>query len=281
MLLDRVNLGHMIQGKQRVISYKVHDVVSVPEEEWFIKENTHEATFTQEEYDTLTKLLQCDTRAQNGVPKVHLFSGFLYCYDCRKALQRSNAKNRTYYACRTNREKSNRKCTKHSIREDILESAVLAAIKAQIVLLGSLQEIVDEINQSETVNTQLFRLKKMLADKNNELEKIQTILDGLYMDWKWGEIPYERYTRIKTKCEEQVTQLETVIANLREELQNIGQGIDGSNEVFDVFLKHRNIVSLDRGILTNLVNTIYVHENSEITIEFLFHDEIRRFIENM
>ncbi len=97
MLLDRVNLGHMIQGKQRVVSYKVHDVVSVPEEEWFIKENTHEATFTQEKYDTLTRLLQHDTRAPNGERKVHLFSGFLRCYDCRKALQRSGRAQKIKY----------------------------------------------------------------------------------------------------------------------------------------------------------------------------------------
>lgn len=64
ILLDKVNLGHMIQGKQRVVSYKVHDKVSVPEDEWFIKENTHEATFTQEEYDTLSRMLAKDTRTQ-------------------------------------------------------------------------------------------------------------------------------------------------------------------------------------------------------------------------
>jgi hypothetical protein len=281
MLLDKVNLGHMIQGKQRVVSYKVHDVVSVPKEEWFVKENTHEATFTQEEYDTLTRLLQRDTRTKNGERKLHLFSGFLRCYDCHKALQRSSAKNRTYYACRTYKEKSTKKCTKHSIREDILESAVLAAIKAQIALLGSLHEIVDEINQSESVNTQSIRLKKMLTDKNKELEKVQTILDGLYMDWKWGELPYERYTRMKAKCEEQVAGLEAVITNLKEEQNRIGQSIDSSNEVFDVFLKHQNIVKLDRGILINLVNTIYIHENKEITIEFRFHDKIRRITEIM
>ncbi len=68
---------------------------------------------------------------------------------------------------------------------------------------------------------------------------------------------------------------------MKEEQHRIGQGIDSSNEVFDVFLKHQNIVSLDRGILINLVNTIYVHENSEITIEFRFNDEIRRIMEIM
>ena len=47
ILTDQMNLGHMVQGKQRVVSYKVHDRVTTSPNEWFIKENTHEATYTQ------------------------------------------------------------------------------------------------------------------------------------------------------------------------------------------------------------------------------------------
>ena len=33
----------MVQGRNRVISYKVHKQINVPEEEWFVVPNTHEA----------------------------------------------------------------------------------------------------------------------------------------------------------------------------------------------------------------------------------------------
>ncbi|MDR0948033.1 MAG: recombinase family protein, partial [Lachnospiraceae bacterium] len=101
VLMDKVNLGHMVQGKQRVISYKVHEQVKVPEKEWIIKENTHEATFTQDEYQTIQQLLRRDTRTANGANQVHLFAGFLRCRDCGKALQRSSAGGFVYYSCRT------------------------------------------------------------------------------------------------------------------------------------------------------------------------------------
>ena len=45
------------------------------------------------------------------------------------------------------------------------------------------------------------------------------------------------------------------------------------------FLKHRNIESLSRGLLIELVNTIYIHEDGSIDIEFKFADQYRRIVE--
>lgn len=276
ILIDKVNLGHMVQGRQRVVSYKVHDRVTVPEDEWFIKENTHEPTFTQEEYDTALRLLARDTRTPNGGKKVHLFSGFLKCYDCHKALQRSSAKGNVYYACRTYKEKSKDKCTKHSIREDVLENAVLATIQAQIALLDNLTDIIDQINKRPAVNTQSGRIEKLLTERSKELEKAQALLDGLYVDWKCGEISYDSYRRMKAKYEEQIEKTAAVIKNLEEEKHQMGVGVKSDDDVFAEFRKYQNIQRLDRGILVELVDTIYVHENSEITIVFRFQDELLR-----
>ena len=101
VLTDQVNLGHMVQGKQRVVSYKVHDRVTTSPNEWFIKENTHAPTFTQEEFDTAQRLLQRDTCTPAGGRKVYLFGGFVRCADCKKALRRNPSKGFAYYMCRT------------------------------------------------------------------------------------------------------------------------------------------------------------------------------------
>jgi len=279
MMLDQMNLGHMVQGKQRVVSYKVHDRISVPENEWFIVPNTHEATFTQEEYDALERVLRRDTRTPNGKRTVHLFSGFLRCFDCKKALQRSIAKERVYYACRTYREKSKEKCTKHSIRVDLLETAVLTAIQTHIALIDSLLEAVDKINQSPVVDTKSKRIEKMLRDKHRETERTKTLSDGLYVDWKAGEITHEDYRRMKTKFEEQLEQLSAAVQALEDEKQRMGQGITRESTVFTEFARHRNIRQLDRTVLVELVDTIYVHEDKEITVAFRFADEMERIVE--
>jgi hypothetical protein len=269
----------MVQGRQKVVSYKVHDKVAVPEEDWFIKENTHEPTFTQEEYDTLVRLLQRDTRTPNGKRTVHLFSGFLRCADCDKALQRKAAKEFVYYACRTYTEKSKTKCTKHSIRVDLLEKAVLAAIQAQILLVDSLVDLVDEINEAPVVDTQSKRIEKMLGDKRRELEKARSVSDSLYVDWKSGEITREDYRRMKAKFEEQIEQLTSAIINLEGEQRFMNAGVNSENAIFTQFRKYRNVQQLDRNILIALVDTIYVHENKEITIIFRFADELERILE--
>jgi DNA invertase Pin-like site-specific DNA recombinase len=264
ILLDKMNLGHMVQGRQRVVSYKVHDKVSVPEDEWYIKENTHEPTFSQEDYDKLVSLLERDTRTANGEKIVHLFSGFLKCRDCKKALQRAHSKYNTYYTCRTFREKSKTKCTKHCIRIDVLENAVLKAVQAQIALTENLSQIADEINKSPVTSS--IRIEKLLADKKKELQKTKQFSDELYMDYKNRLITMDDYRRMKDKFEEQLQMITSAITNLEEQL--IGNGIKSEDGVFESFLKYNNITRLDRNILVELVDTIFVHEDKQITIKF-------------
>ena len=279
MLESPVNIGHMVQGKQRVVSYKVHDKVAVSEDEWYVAENTHEATFTQEEYNTLLRLLERDTRTPNGERTVHMFSGFMRCYDCGKALQRKASRDNVYYVCRTNAEKSKTRCTRHSIRIDILESAVLFAIQNQILFVESLVEMVNEINQAPEVNTQSQRLEKLQKDKQRELDKTQSLADGLYADLKTGLINIADYKRLKAKYDGQIADLGDVITNLEEERQKLGQGVDSENEVFVLFRKYRNVQKLDRPLLVALIDKIYVREDKDLTIEFRFESELERIKE--
>ena len=279
MLIDKVNLGHMVQGKNRIVSYKVHDQIRVPEAEWFVKENTHEPTFTQEEYDALTHLLKRDTRTANQSRQVYLFSGFLKCRDCGKALQRKMAREITYYCCRTYTEKSKTRCTKHSIRLDILEKAVLISIQNQIAYLDSLEGIVGEINNAPAVDTSSARIEKALRERQREIERAKTLADGLYVDWKAGDIDREEYLRMKGKFKEQAAQAEEVIARLKDELRQLEEGITPQANVFEVFLKYKNIQELSRSLLVDLVDTIFVHEDKKITIRFRFTEELERVME--
>ena len=52
----------MVQGKQRVISYKVHKAIATPESEWFIVENTHEPIIDKVTFEMAQSLSQRDTR---------------------------------------------------------------------------------------------------------------------------------------------------------------------------------------------------------------------------
>ena len=147
----------MVQGKQRVISYKVHEKIAPPKEEWFIVENTHEAIIDRETFDKAQRLQERDTRTAPGKKQLYLFSGLLRCADCQRSMTRKtcNKPNKTYvyYVCSTYVFKSKDKCTRHVIKEEVLHEAVLKAVQAQISLVGDMAEVVKEINNTSTVCT--------------------------------------------------------------------------------------------------------------------------------
>ena len=286
ILCNQMYLGHMVQGRYRIKSYKVHTQITTPKEEWYIVEDTHDPIIEQEVFDLAQKLQEKDTRQSPGNKTVYTLSGYVRCPDCKKAMVRSQGGSKVkiaYYQCRTYRDKSKDACSKHSIRAEILEDAVFNAIKVQIALVSSLKDIVEEINRAPNVRNESQRLAVMQSAREKELEKVTSIKDSLYADWKNGDITKDDYRRLKAKYEEQAEALENAIAALREEQRVIAEGIRTDNPYLQTFLKHQNVKELDRSIVVDLVDTVYVHEGCEVEIAFNFRDQhklIMDFIES-
>ena len=79
ILKNEMYIGNMVQGKQRVISYKVHEKIAPPKEEWFVVENTHEPIIDRETFDKAQRLQERDTRTAPGKKQLYLFSGLIMC----------------------------------------------------------------------------------------------------------------------------------------------------------------------------------------------------------
>lgn len=277
ILHNQVYIGTMVQGRNRVISYKVHKQITVPEKEWFIVPNTHEAIIDKVVFEKAQALQKRDTRTATDKRELSLFSGFVYCPDCKKAMHRKTAKGIVYYFCRSYLDK--KVCSKHTIRQDKLERAVLAALQMQIALVGDLSAEIDRINNAPVINRENKRLSHSLQQAKKQLQKYNDVTDSLYLDWKSGDITKEEYHRLKAKTGEQIQQLEKNIAYLNEEIQVMANGIEREDPYLTAFLKHKNIQTLNRGIMVELIDTIWVHENGEITIDFNFSDQYQRIID--
>lgn len=288
ILKNRMYIGDMVQGRQRVISYKVHKTICTPENEWFIVENTHEAIIDK---DTYVKAQELDQRGIRMSPKgrnVYLFSGFLRCADCKRSMTKKTNKNKlndgtvkeyNYYICSTYALKNKSKCSRHSIKLEILEEAVLKAIQIQIAMVENMSEVISEINKQATIVNQSSRLKKQLNEKQKELEKIICVTDNLYMDWKSEEISRNEYARMKSRFEIKAEEIRRIISNIEAEIQSSSKGVGDNDPYLKTFLKYKNIKELNRGILIELIDTIYIHENNEITIQFKFADQCKRLKE--
>lgn len=275
ILTNQMYLGHMVQGKQKVKSYKVHTRINIPENEWFIVEDTHEPIIDEETFDQAQMLMQKDTRTAPGAGRLYTFSGFLRCADCGKAMGRRTSKHLVYYACKTNLTQG--QCTRHSIRNDVLERAVLKTIQKQVALINDMAQLIDDINNAPAPRDVSNRLAASLRLQKQELEKISGIRTGLYIDWKNGDITREEYRRMKKEFEDKEQQLRRDIAGLEKENQGMAQG--AAEPCFDAFRRHNNLSHLDRGIVAGLIKAIHIHEGGGITIEFNFVDPYKRIAE--
>lgn len=280
ILTNPTYTGDLAQGRSRVKSYKVHQIEVVPREEWVEVAGTHEAIIDYETFDKVQALLKRDTRTSPEGRKVHLFSGFLKCADCGRAVTRCVSKNNhVYYACSTYKNRSRTACTMHSIKHERLEAAVLFGIQYQVHLAVSYSEAIARINSAPTKKSQSFRLDELITAKEKELAKITRYKQSLYQDWKDGEITQQDYRDMKADYEQQVAALSDVLKRLTAERAELANGVDNEHPALVAFMKYQNIDKLTREALIDLVDHIKVYENGNISVKCKFADEFRKIAE--
>jgi hypothetical protein len=138
---------------------------------------------------------------------------------------------------------------------------------------------VERINTSPTVRRESARLQTLLETAKKQLAQSNNAADGLYLDWKSEEITQEDYRRLKGKLTEQSAQLRERIAKLEQEVDATSQGIGLDNPYFAEFLKYKNVKTLTRGLIVELVSMIWVHENGVVRVDFNFADQYERITE--
>lgn len=284
ILKNEMYTGTLIQGKKKMISYKVHKQVDVPKENWIVVKNNHEAIIDMETFEKVQDIIKRDTRVKSdGTGEVSLFAGYIRCADCLRAMNKKSTYNKIktyyYYVCNTYRKKKEGACTKHTIRSDYLEKIVLESIKMQIDLVIEMEKMVQKINKSPTRNIYNANIEKMIQSKTNELEKTKKLKKAVYEDWKLGVITQEEYFEYKASYEQEVIKIEENINYLQEEKKKYEEQVLGDNSWIDSLKKKRNITALTRDIIIELIECIYVHEGGRITIRFKFADEYNRILE--
>ena len=276
ILRNPLYTGTMVQGKNRTKSYKLHISEAVPEDEWITVAQTHEAIIPIELFAKAQSLFARDTRTAPTQPQVYLFSGFLRCADCGKAMNRKTIsqpyRNYYYYICSTFKKQHSGACTKHTIRSDRLEQAVLETLRSQIALAVEMDELIAEIDRSGAHSRSADHLQTERTQLETERERIEQMKLSLYPDWKAGDISREEYHRLKEQFEQQQARLDTRLASLQTRIDEAQNGVDETNSFLSQFVKYRNLQTLTREAVVELIDMIYVHEGGKITIKFKFSD---------
>ncbi len=284
ILTNEVYIGNTIQGKRRVKSYKIHKTELVPKEEWIRVENTHEPIIDKEIFERAQDINKKDIKVSQKTGELSIWAGLLKCADCGRAMNKKSSTNKSgnkyeYYICSTYRKKSNNLCSKHTVKADKLEKAVLRAINLHIDLLIDTEKIIKQINDGCYSNTKNENIQNMIISKQKGISRISNIKRTLYEDWKDGDITRNEYLEYKAKYENDIKNLKRNIERLENEKKKYKSQEITENEWIQKFKKEKSITKLSRDIVIELIECIYVHENGNITIIFKFEDEFKKYLE--
>lgn len=275
ILTNEMYIGNMVQKKNEMISYKVHISQAVNKDRWIVVHDTHDAIISKEDFEKVQSLLSRDTRTPPHMPQLSVFAGFLKCADCGRAMQKRTVsqpyKTYHYYACGTYRKMHSGVCTKHMIRSDTLENAVLTTLNKYIQLAVDFDKLIESINANSNADRQSQRLQNQIAAKQKEIAEAQKILLDLYPDFKTGLISKEQYLALKEKYEGNISKEQTAIEEIIVQMSKLAEGVE-NNEFVSTFIKYHGLKELSREVLVELVENIYIHEGGAVEIHLKCED---------
>lgn len=282
MLRNQMYIGNMVQGKSTNLSYKIKKCRAKPKDEWIIVEGTHEPIIDKETFEKAQSLFNRNTRTSPKKTEVDLFSGFVKCADCHRAMSKKVNNHAygvyRYYRCVTASKKSKTACSPHSIRIDVLEKTVLSSIQNMIDTAVELEKILDKINKQAVKNGDTLT-KKALDKLKSDRENIKKISLDLYPDYKANIITLDEYTTLKENMASKIADLDIKIAEYEKTIEAEKSTQINQSDFIKKFTQFGKIDKLNRPILCELVDSILVHKNGDITINFKFMDVYEQLVD--
>ena len=274
ILKNPIYTGVLVQGKETTPSYKVHKRITKDESEWSVIEDSHEAIISKIDFDSVQKVLKCDTRRSPGGKAVGLFSGMIFCGDCGASMVRKTVpageKKYVYYVCSAH--KQDKSCSPHRMRDTTLEEIVLDSLKQHISEVVDMSELLAITDTAPLRTAQAQKVQRQLDKKHEEYEKLQKLLMSLYENLADGIIDREEYTRLKASFTTRADEAEKQMDALREQLEDIhNHGTE--NAWMNEFVKRQGLTSLDRAVVVALIDKILIHSNDVVEIIYRWQDE--------
>ena len=283
ILKNEMYIGNMVQGINTTISFKHKQCISVPKENWYVVEGTHEPIVDKETFYKAQALFNKGIRHSGKKKEADLFSGLVRCSDCHRLMYKKTNKfsygTYNYYRCSTNAKMKTNSCGNHNISFSDLEEAVTLTIQQMVEAATQMSQIVEKISNNPKRNVKSLSLDKAMETAKKEREKILNAQNDLYPDWKSGELTKEEYIRLKANLSEKLTSIEESINNIEKTIEDYNQGITKENEFIAGFKKYGNFKKLNRSMVTELISEIIVYKDKKIEVNFNFMDAYKEVLE--
>ena len=267
ILKKREYLGHTVNFKTRK-HFKDKKSHYVPEDEWTIFEDTHEAIIDQQTFDLVQKIRGNVRRYPDGWGEVAPLTGLMYCADCGGKMyvhRTNNGKRISQYTCsRYTKIPCGTLCkTQHRINEDVVLSLVSDMLKA-IAEYAKLDRtefvrVVQEAHSGRQTK-EIRKQRTRLATAKQRLSELETLLCKIYEDNILGKLSDSRYATLDAQYEKEQSELNAEISTLEKAVKSYEKHEKDADRFIALIDKYENFDKLTIAMLNEFIEKILVHE---------------------
>ena len=267
ILEKREYLGHTINFKTRK-HFKDKKSHYVPEDEWTIFENTHEAIIDQQTFDLVQKIRGNVRRYPDGWGEAAPLTGLLYCADCGGKMyvhRTNNGKRISQYTCsQYTKVPCGTLCkTQHRINEDVVLSLVSEMLKSIAEYAkhdrAEFVRVVQEA-QSSQQTAEVRKQRTRLATAKQRVSELEVLLCKIYEDNILGKLSDSRYATLDAQYEKEQTELTAEISVLEKAVKSYEKHEKDADRFIALIDKYENFDKLTIAMLNEFIEKILVHE---------------------
>ena len=283
-------VGDTVLGRSMVAIYKgikSHNVKD--KDEWIVFPNTHEAIISREDFQKVQDIMNAASVArQTKMQKsaeiratlINLFDGKIFCADCGKRMyfhrkrvdKRKDGGWYAFYECSTYVGRCYEHCTAHYIRQDRLESDVLAAIQLQVKAALDYDKLLDKLRGSEGEKNIRDKQNALITSLNLKLSGVSKKRTRLYEDFAEGILDEEEYTFAKKSYDEQFADLSRRLDEAVQRRSKFNEAMSVDNKWITLMKSVSTATQLSQELVDESVEKVKIHEDGAVELVMKYGD---------
>ncbi len=276
VLRDPVYCGNMARNKRPTLSFKNSKRMYIPKSDYIYAKNTHEGIVSEEIWEqvqTMVDKRKCNNK--KGLYYDNIFQGLVRCPKCGYALtpktdyrlKKKELIDFVHFSCSTYKKYGVNACSSHRIEARDLYNIVLEDIQYHgNMALSAKEDFVEKIIEKIEVEKidEGKELSNKLELKKNQLAELDRSYEQLYEDRLEGNITERNFNLMNVSISKKQDKLIEEIKVLEGDIEVSFETEDNYKKFMDNISKYAKIKSLNRYILNQIIDKIYVYDKEEI-----------------
>lgn len=280
ILTNEIYTGVLVQGKVGTPNYKIKKIMPRDEADWIRVEGVIPVIIDRDMFDSVQMILAKDIRIAPEEDVVYPLSGFVKCADCGQNMVRKSynagGKSYSYFICST--RKAGKGCSTHSISEEKLMDVVLQMVSKQIDSVCEMEKMLDIVDSLPEKQANVFNYDAQVVKLKEEIERNKSFKLRLYENLQEGLIGQDEYFLFKKSYAAKIAEAEAAIMAIEDEREQAVSRNRDSLSWMETFKKYRNITSVNRSMVVDLIRQVNVFEGGRAEVVFRYADEAEKVV---